>query len=653
MGNIARIKELIQLCNYHSYLYYTEDKPKINDKEYDKLYNELESLEKETGYILSSSPTQKVQGEILPFLTKVQHSEPMLSAEKSKDINDVIKFMGDKECVLSWKLDGLTLVLKYNDGKFQQAITRGSGYEGEDVSHTVRTFSNVPMTIDYNGYLEIRGEGLVPLAELEKVNAELIANREEPYSNCRNLASGSVRQLNSQITKSRNMMFIVFGIIKCDEDFTYKSEQFDFLSRLGFQVVEGVITNKEDIVKYVEWFKNKIQYLDYLTDGLIIEYNNLAYGKAQGSTGHHSKSLYGMKWQDDSNETQFLGVELNTTRTGMTSITGLFKEVDIDGVKVSRASLHNYDIFESLQLGVGDTVTVYRANAVIPQIDDNLTRSGTYKIDMHCPSCGSNLVIKQPKEARFLFCENENCSSKLINKFVHFVNKEAMNIEGFSEQTLEKFINKGFIETFNDIYKLDTYKSQIIRTEGFGIRSYEKLSEAIEKSKTVTMANFLVALGIPQIGTGGAKRLAKHFKNDINAFLEATKSHHNFTSIEDFGLITAYAVYEYFQNNSNMNQVIELLQYVTIKQDEKKQSKDSVDLTGKTFVVTGEFQNFKPRKKLEELIESLGGKLAGSVSKSTYALLTNDTTSGSKKNQDAQKFGVKIMGEEEFIELIK
>jgi len=653
MSKIEKIKELVRLCNYHSKKYYTKDKPEISDKEYDSYYNNLCELEAETGYILSNSPTQKVQGEVVDYLKKVTHTEPMLSAEKSKDINDVIKFMNNQECVLSWKLDGLTLVLRYNKGKLQQVITRGGGEEGEDVTHTVMKFTNVPLWIDYDGYLEIRGEGLVAFKEFERINTELIVKGEETYSSPRNLASGSVRQLDANITKDRNLIFIAFGIVKCDFDLLLtKREQLQFLKDRGFEVVEAILVDIISIIGGIESFKEKLPALPYLTDGLIVEFNDIAYGKSQGSTGHHTKNMFALKWQDDSSETSFIGVELNTTRTGMTSITGLFQEVDIDGVKVSRASLHNYDIFESLQLGVGDIVTVYRANAVIPQIEDNLTRSGTYKIDMHCPSCGSDLVIKRPKEARFLFCENEDCSSKLVNKFVHFVSKEAMNIDGLSDAGIETFINNGWIETFADIYRIERYKMDIIHTEGFGLRSYSKLIEAIENSKTVKFENFIYALGIPKIGVGGSKRLAKHFKNDINAFLEATKSHHNFTGIADFGLITAYAVYEYFQNQDNMNQVKELLEYVTINKPEEKKSTGFKDLTGIAFVVTGDVKTFKNRKELEDLILSLNGKLNGSVSSKTNFLINNDITSTSGKNKAAKDLNIPIITEASFNDMI-
>ncbi len=651
-NKIERIKELVNICNYHSNLYYIKDNPEITDKEYDKLYSELELLEQETGCILSSSPTQKVQGKVLNNLVKVQHTEPMLSAEKSKDINDIKRFMGNQDCVLSWKLDGLTIVLRYNNGKFKQAITRGGGIEGEDVTHTVATFTNIPLTIDYTGYLELRGEGLVTFKDFERINAELVAKGEETYKSPRNLAAGSVRQLDANITKKRNLIFLAFGIVKCDKEIQYKSKQFEFLKGLGFDVVFHHIINKSVLNESIEMFKNNIPTLEYLTDGLIFEYNDIEYGKKQGTTGHHNKNLFALKWEDDCIETIFRGVELNTTRTGMCSLTAIFDEVDIDGVNVSRASLHNYDIFESFQLGIGDTITVYRANMVIPQIEENLTRSNTYKIEMKCPSCGSDIVIKQPKEARFLFCDNLQCPAQLIRKIEHAVSKDGLDIVGLSGATLEKFINEGFINNISDVYKLDIYRSKIVKMEGMGVRSYEKLISAIEKSKLLDMSSFLVSIGIDQIGLGGAKRLAKHFNNDINKFLEATKSYTNFIGIEDFGTITAKAVYEYFKNVDNMNQVKELLRYVTIKQEEKKANTGFKSLNGLAFVVTGSVATYKNRGELEALITSLDGKLNGSVSSKTNFLINNDITSTSGKNQKANELGVKIISESQFNEMI-
>jgi len=544
-----------------------------------------------------------------------------------------------------------TIVLRYNNGKLEKCLTRGGGEEGEDVTHTVKTFANVPLKIDYSGYLEIRGEGLVTFENFEKVNNDLIINGEKTYSNPRNLAAGSVRQLDARITKKRNLIFIAFGIVKCDKDFEFKNDQFHFLESLGIDVVFYQIVDRSIIVESVNLFNKNIKKLSYLTDGLIIEFNNIEYGKSQGVTGHHSKALYALKWNDDSSETIFRGVKLNTTRTGMVSITGFFDEVDIDGVNVSKASLHNYDIFKYLELGIGDTVTVYRANAVIPQIEENLTRSGTYKIDMKCPSCGSEIVIKTPKEAKFLFCENENCPSKIVNKFVHFCSKDAMDVEGLSEATIEKFIDKGFIKDFHDIYKLEQYKKEIVIMDGFGVKSYNNLIAAIEKSKTIELYRLIYALGVNQIGLGGAKRLSKHFNNDINKFFGAIDNHYDLTQIEDFGDITAQAVNNYFSNAENLNQVNILLDYISI--NNPIQTNTSNKLEGKIFVITGDVNHFTNRKELQSKIEELGGKCSSSVSARTSYLINNDNTSSSSKNKAAKALNVPIITEEEFIEMIK
>ena len=652
MDKIQRIKELVRELKEHCYNYYVLDKPSITDKKYDQLYDELQSLENQTNYILSSSPTQKVQGEVLPFLQKVKHTEPMLSAEKSKDVNEAIKFMKNQECVLSWKLDGLTLVLRYNEGKLQQAITRGGGEEGEDVTHTVKTFTNVPLTIDYKGYLEIRGEGLVTFKEFERINAELIAKGEETYSSPRNLAAGSTRQLNANITKERNLIFIAFGIVKCDETHKYKMEQFDFLKSLGFDVVEHTLITKNELETTVNFFKDKIKLLPYLTDGLIVEFNDIAYGKAQGFTGHHGKNNFAIKHNDDIFESIFKGVELNTTRTGMVSITGIFNEVDCNGSKVSRASLHNYDIFEEMQFGIGDTISIYLANSVIPQIEDNLTRSNTYKIEMKCPSCGEDIVIKTPKEARFLFCENKDCPSKLVNKFVHFCSKDAMNIEGLSEAGIELFISKGFLKTFDDLYSLDKYKNQIIKLEGWGLKSYNKLINAIEKSRKVKMQNFLYGLGIPNIGKGSSKIIAKYFNNDWFAFETALLDRFDFSVLQDFGEITNQSLHNWYNDSNERKMWIKLSYMMEFIKEEKKLEPNLKSLEGLTFVVTGSVETFKNRKELEELITSLQGKLSSGVSSKTNYLINNDISSTTGKNKKANDLGIEIISETQFNEMI-
>jgi len=651
-NKIKRIQELVSVLNNYSYQYYVLDRPEVEDKIYDQLYEELLNLEKETNFILSSSPTQKVQGEVIDSFGEVKYTELMLSADKSKDIEDVIKFMNNQECILSWKLDGLTLVLRYDNGVFKQAITRGGGDFGEDVTHTVKTFTNIPLTIDYKGYLEIRGEGLVLLNEFERINTELIANNEEPYSNARSLAAGSVRQLDANITKNRNLIFIAFGIVKCDINISTKVKQLDYLYDLGFDVVEHDLTDKTDIESQIEYFKNKLSELPFLTDGLIIEFDNIEYGKAQGFTGHHTKNMYALKWNDDSYETTFREVERNTTRTGIVSLTAIYDKINIDGTKPTRASLHNYDIFEKFQFGVGDIITVYKANGVIPQIEDNLTRSNTYKIEMKCPACGAEIEIKTPKIARFLYCTNDNCPAKMIDKFSHFVSKKGFNIEGLSEKTIEKFINKKFIKEFADIFKLEQYKNQIVQMDGFGQRSYQKLINAIEKSKNIELHKFIFALGIPQIGEGGSKNISKHFNNDINKIMNT--SYIQLMQVKDFGDVTAGNVYEYFNypGNKNKQMVKELLNYVKIEnKEETKMVNTNSIFNGKKAYATGTFSNFK-KEEIKSLLESFGCEFGSGYAKSLDFLIEGSVKSSSKVVK-AKKDGIRVITESEFLQLIK
>jgi len=648
MNNIDKIQHLTKQLNEACDAYYTQDNPILTDKQYDQLFDELQSLENQIGYILSSSPTQKVKGEILPFLTEVQHSEPMLSADKSKDINDVIKFMGNQECVLSWKLDGLTIVLKYNNGKLQQAITRGGGESGEDVTHTVKTFTNIPLTIDYKGYLEIRGEGLVLFKEFEKINAQLITEGKEPFASPRNLAAGSVRQLNANITKDRNLIFHAFGIVKCDMKISRKAQQFGWLYDLGFDVVEHDMVEKSYVKEQIEYFQSKLSKLPYLTDGLIIEFNDIDYGKAQGTTGRFSKALYALKWNDDSYETIFREIELNTTRTGIVSLTAIYDKVDLDGAMNTRASVHNYDIFEDFQFGVGDTLTIYRANGVIPQVENNLTRSGTYKIEMKCPSCGGKIIIIQPKKARFLFCENDNCPSKLVNRFVHFCSKDGMNIEGLSEATIEKFIDAGFLNDFSDIYKLEQYKSKIVSMEGLGLKSYNNLIKSIEKSKDVKLENFLYALGIDQLGQGGSKRLVKHFNNNFSAII--CSSINDLMQVEDFGEVTANSVYSYFDNDNNQDLVDELQMYINIKEVAEKKTSTEHYFSGKKIYCTGTFSSHR-KEELKAIVEGLGAEFTSGYAKSLDYLVVG-SVKGSSKEDKARKDGVTILSEDEFFKMV-
>lgn len=654
MDKIKRIQALVKELNEASEQYYKHDRPIMSDKKFDALYDELQGLEQETNYIVSGSPTQKVGGKVLNCFQKVPHTEPMLSAEKSKKIEDLFKFMGDKLCILSWKLDGLTLVLRYKDGIFYQALTRGGGYDGEDVTHTILTFTNIPLTIPFKGNLELRGEGLVSFKDFERINQELLVLGQKPYESARNLASGSVRNLDSRVTKSRNLFFIAFGIIKCDKEIMTKYDQLQFLTQLGFKTVYYQIVEKSTLNSFIEHFEKRIPSLPYLTDGLIIEYNDIVYGKSLGYTEHHYKNLFALKWKDDSLETIFRGIELNTTRTGLVSIKAIYDTVKFDGAKNDRASLHNYSIFEDLQLGVGDKILVYRANSVIPQVEDNFTRSGTFKINMICPTCDSEIIIKQPNDTKFLYCSNDNCPSKLVNKFVHFCSKDGMNIEGFSKASIDLFIEKGFINTFDDIYKLVRYKWKIFGLDGWGLKSYNKLIQSVNKSKNVKMENFVYALGIPQIGKTASKTLAQHYKGDFKGFLGDFRWKYDFTNLKDFGQIMSDNIRKWYENKDEWelwhNLIDEnILTFIIPKQQKIKNPNNPFN--GKKVYGTGSFANYK-KDELKSILEGLGAEFANGYSSKLDYLIVG-SLKGSSKVDKAQKDNIKILSEEEFITMIK
>jgi DNA ligase (NAD+) len=647
MNKIERIKELVKICNYHSDLYYIKDNPAISDKEYDKLYTELESLEKETGFILSSSPTQKVQGGVVSFLKKVKHTEPMLSADKSKDINDIKEFIGNKDTVLSWKLDGLTIVLRYDNGKFQQAVTRGGGTEGEDVTHTVSQFTNIPLTINYNGYIELRGEGLVLFDEFERINAKLVAKGEEEYKSPRNLAAGSVRQLDANITKQRNLILVAFGIVKCDTYFRYKTEQLQFLQSLGFETVYHHLINISVLNEAVKMFEENVSKLPYPTDGLVFEFNNIEYGKSLGSTGHHTRNMYALKWQDDSYETILRDVEYNTTRTGQINPTAIFDTVVIDNTEVSRASLHNISFIKDLNLNIGSRILVSKRNLIIPHIEENLDRdNGLLEIPEHCPTCGGKTEIRNTGTAEFLFCTNDDCQAKLLDKFVNFVKRDGMNIEGLSEATLEKFINKGWLKTFDDIYRLNEHCSEICKMNGFGVQSYHNLQSAIEKSKNIKLENFITALGIEGVGLSTAKLLAKKFKT-VEKFIFANNA--ELLSIDGIGDITVDSICNYLFNNADI--IDELNNIVSIVIEEKKEIAVSDNpFKGTKVYATGKFANYK-KEEIKKVLESLGAEFASGYAKSLNYLIVG-SIEGSSKEAKAKKDGIHIITEKEFMNMI-
>lgn len=642
MNTIEQMRALIVKLQEASTAYYKYDKPIMTDKEYDALYDELEELEHKTGILLSGSPTQKVQGEVLEGFEKVAHSRPMLSAQKTKDVEEIVKFTGDQTVVASWKEDGLTIVLKYRNGRLEQGITRGDGEVGEDVTANVRMFANVPLQIQYTGYLELRGEGVLSYSQFKAINEQL----EVPYSSARNLASGSVRQLNPQLVKERQIHFIAFDLVECDRTFQFQHEQLDFLAEQGFHVVEHQLAAKETIRDVLASF-DPLQY-PYPVDGVVVEYDDLAYGESLGFTAHHPNNIMALKWQDEVRETALVDIELNPTRTGRVSLTAVFEPVEIDGAVLRRATLHNVDIMESYQFGIGDRITVYRSNMVIPAVDENLTRSGTYTLPETCPCCDSKLEIRAIAEARELFCTNPDCPAKQVRRFAHFVSKHGMNIDGLSEQTLEKFIDAGFIKEYADIFTLmERCKSEIVEMEGFGTKSADNLEQAIRRSQTVKLEKFLTALGIPNIGRATCKGIAKHFHGSWEEFQEALKNGFDFAALDDFGDIMHQSLVTFFEENQTMLE--HLLPHITFESGTYETKTPDNPFAGKTVVATGSLEHFT-RDSIKEKLESLGAKASGSVSKKTDFVLAGEKA-GSKLKK-AQELGIRVLSESEFLEMI-
>ena len=665
MDKLERIKELVQLLNKACYAYYQEDNPFLTDKQYDDLYDELEALEKETGIVMANSPTQKVQGFLLDSLKKVKHTVPMLSANKTKDMNEIKKFIGNRSVLCSFKLDGLTLITRYSGGKFIQAITRGSGYEGEDVTEQAKMIINLPMQIPFDEDLELRGECVISWDNFNQINESL----EIPYSHPRNLASGSIRQLDTNIVKQRNLEYVVFDLVT-GKEFEYKNQALNWIDSLGFTTVDRIVLPSpgcEDSVYFdnsiiTDSLKDVDEYLSadrskYPIDGQIYEYDNIQYGKSLGSTAHHDNKLIARKFRDITYETVLRDVEWNTTRTGIISGVAIFDPVDLDGAITSRATLHNLSFIEDLELGIGDTIMVYRSNMVIPAIDENLTRSNTLEIPSVCPCCGYPTEIKKDGKAKFLYCTNENCQSRLLAKLVHFVDKNSMNIDGLSEATLQVFIDKGWVKDISDIYSLHLHEEELQKMKGFGKRSVSKLLNAIEASRSVTVANFIRSLGIPLIGKVQAKALSGFCNGDIEAFDKKIINSVDFSAnIEGFGEKRNQSIYDWFSNEDNIDIYYKLRKEVTfVNTDNFMNPPEDVsytDLGGQTFCITGKLKHFSNRDELVDMITKCGGKYVSSVTSKTNYLINNDVTSQSSKNKKAHEVGCKIINEEDFLKMI-
>ena len=631
-----RIKGLIELLNKASHAYYNLEEPIMTDSEYDALYDELFYLESETGIVLTSSPTVGVGYEVVSKLDKVEHEIPLLSLNKTKEVNELKKFIGKRDCVLMLKMDGLTTKLEYEEILIRGS-TRGDGYVGESITHNVKTFKNIPLNI--NDDLNVVGEAIITYPDFIEINSKL--HEEDKYKNPRNLASGSVRQLDSKNCAKRNVKFITYGIQ--DDTCDTKFEQLEYLDSLGFEVVPYILVTKDTVEDNIELLRKVAEERGFAIDGLVVTYNDSNYGLSLGNTSKFPRHSLAFKFGDDLHETIFTGIETNTTRTGMVSLTGLFKSVEIDGTSVSRASLHNVDIFEGLQLGVGDTILVRKANMIIPQVMDNLTRSNTIKLPETCPACGLPTEIRSAKEARFLYCTNDLCSAKQISKIVHFVSRNAMNIMGLSEATIEKFVNLGIVDDVTDLYFLDDHMNEIKKLDGFGKKSYDKIITSIESSKEVYFHQFIYGLGIPNTGSTTSKMLAKHY----NEYSLPHVSVNELLRLDDIGEVVANSIVNWFRNDENSEIYVGLIDDIgfNFKKDEVKES----NITGKNFVVTGKLSD---RKAIQKLIESLGGKVVGSVSVNTHYLINNDSQSSSSKNKKAKELGVVIITEEQFMEMI-
>lgn len=648
MDKLERIKELVELLNKAGKRYYSEGQEIMSNYEYDALYDELKKLEEETGCVLSNSPTVNVGYEVLSELPKERHDSPMLSLDKTKDREALRDWLGEQKGVLSWKLDGLTIVLTYEDGKLSKAVTRGNGEIGEIITNNARVFKNVPVTIPYKGKLVLRGEAIITYSDFNRINEE-IPEMDAKYKNPRNLCSGSVRQLNNKITKERNVNFFAFALVSADNvDFkNSRAYQFEWLKKQGFEVVEYKMVDRDNIIDTIAWFEKTIVNNDFPSDGLVIIYDDIAYGESLGRTAKFPRNAMAFKWTDETADTVLRQIEWSASRTGLINPVAIFDPVELEGTKVSRASVHNISIMEGLKLGIGDNIRVFKANMIIPQIAANLTESGNISMPEVCPVCGQPTRISEVNDVKTLYCDNPECQAKHVKSFALLVSRDALNIDGLSEATLEKFIQKGFIKDKTDIFHLDKFKDEIVAMEGFGEKSYANLIEAVEKAKDTDLVRVLYGLGIDNIGLSTAKLIVKKLKGDPQAVLSVTAQ--ELTDINGIGGVIAEAFVRYFADEKKKEEYIRLLGEVRLKEIEESQ--ETEELAGKTFVITGNVTHFANRKELKELIERMGGKVTGSVTGNTSYLINNDSMSQSTKNKTAAKLGVPVITEEEFITL--
>lgn len=646
MDKTARMKELIAILNEASRAYYAQDREIMSNYEYDKLYDELVSLEDETGTVMAGSPTVSVGYEAVDELPKERHESPMLSLGKTKSREDLRDWLGEQKGLLSWKLDGLTIVLTYRDGQLFKAVTRGNGEIGEVITGNARVFVNLPLSIPFKGELVLRGEAVITYEDFRKIN-EQIEDADARYKNPRNLCSGSVRQLNNEITAQRNVRFFAFALVKADDvDFqNSRKEQFLFLQKLGFEVVEFKEVDSDTILSAVEEFENKVAGYSVPSDGLVLIYNDIAYGLSLGRTAKFPRDSIAFKWADETAETTLREIEWSASRTGLINPVAIFDPVELEGTTVSRASVHNISIVRGLKLGIGDRITVYKANMIIPQIAENLTGSDTLPIPDACPVCGGATKIEQVNDVQSLYCTNPDCDAKKLKAFTLFVSRDAMNIDGLSEATLEKFLGRGYLHTFADLFHLGKYEEEIIEMEGFGEKSFRNLMESLERARKTTLPRVIYGLGIANIGLANAKMLCREYHDDLERMMEADVE--ELSLIDGIGGVIAGTFHDYWQSETNRKNMKKLLKELEIEQIEVDES--ALTLQGKVFVVTGSLEHFDGRSALKELIESRGGKVTGSVTGKTTCLINNDIASNSSKNKKAKELEVPIVTEEDFM----
>ena len=646
-GKKERMQELIKILNEASKAYYAEDREIMSNFEYDRLYEELEGLEKETGIVLSGSPTVSVGYESVEELPKERHESPMLSLGKTKSREELKDWLQGKEAILSWKLDGLTVVLTYRNGELFKAVTRGNGEIGEVITGNARTFKNIPLNIAFKGELVLRGEAVITYSDFEKINEE-IPEAEAKYKNPRNLCSGSVRQLNNEITAKRNVRFYAFSLVSAEDvDFhNSREEQFRFLEKQGFEVVERKMVTPDTILSAISEFENKIPDYDVPSDGLVLTYEDIAYGKSLGRTAKFPRDAIAFKWADEIRETTLTEVEWSASRTGLINPVAIFTPVELEGTTVSRASVHNVSIVKELKLGIGDRITVYKANMIIPQIAENLTQSGNLPIPATCPVCGGETKIQNMNDTETLYCTNPECAAKKIKSFTLFVSRDALNMEGLSEATLEKFISMGFIHEYADLFHLTEHRDAIVDMEGFGEKSYANLVDSIEKARNTPLPRLIYGLGIANIGLVNAKMLCRHFDYDLDALQSAKEE--ELSDIEGVGDVIAGAFVSYMNNPANKEKIDHLLPELHLEKPES--STENQNLAGLSFVVTGTLNSFENRNALKEEIEKRGGKVTGSVTSKTECLINNDVTSSSSKNKKAKELNVPILSEEDFLQ---